>query len=102
MMIQQCQNQLLLFHMELSTYLLLYFRPAHASREKLKVFDLKKTKAVFGPKLCEVLPVIHAISDCDTTSRLFGFSKAATVTKIRDDEALKSHAQVFLTQSMKA
>ena len=38
----------------------------------------------------------------DTTSRLFGFSKAAALRKIRDDEALKSQVRVFLTQSTKA
>ena len=83
----------------LATSLLLYFRSDHASREKLKVVDLKKTKVVLGPMLCEVLPVIHTISSYDTTSRLFGISEAA---KRRDDESLKSQARVFLTQSTKA
>jgi hypothetical protein len=53
----------------------------------LKVWDISKTKKLSWDQLCHVLPVIHAITGCDTTSSLFGIGERLHDIKIFKLEA---------------
>ncbi|CAG2217816.1 unnamed protein product [Mytilus edulis] len=50
--------------------------------------------------MCKVLPIIHAISGCDTTSKLYGVGKVATLKKFIDSPTLKELGEVFLKESL--
>ena len=67
----------------------LYFRSDKTNRTSVKIWDIKKTKAMLGTEICKILPLIHALSGCDTTSRLYGVGKAATFHKIVENEELR-------------
>ncbi|CAG2250736.1 unnamed protein product [Mytilus edulis] len=57
--------------------------------------DLKKTKKLLGEEFCKVLPFVHAISGCDTTSRLFGIGKGQAVKKAQTDVYFMECAHTF-------
>uniref|UniRef100_A0A8W8HXD6 Uncharacterized protein n=1 Tax=Magallana gigas TaxID=29159 RepID=A0A8W8HXD6_MAGGI len=46
-------------------------------------------------------PTLHAISGCDTTSRMFGVSKAATLKKFGEHDFLKTQAQLLCNANAK-
>ncbi|VDI53443.1 Hypothetical predicted protein [Mytilus galloprovincialis] len=50
--------------------------------------------------MCKVLPIVHAISGCDTTSKLYGVGKVATLKKFIDSPTLKELGEVFLKESL--
>lgn len=58
-------------------------------------------KLLLGEELCTLLPLIHAISGCDTTSRIFGVSKAATLKKFGEHDFLKTQAQLLCNANAK-
>ena len=72
---------LLLFHS--STNTTLHYKSDQSNRRAntLKVWDISKTKKLSGDQLCHVLPVIHAITGCDTTSSLFGIGERSSTEK---------------------
>ena len=47
----------------------------------MKVWDISKTQEVLGLDLCHHLPLIHAITGCDTTSRLHEIGNAIAMKK---------------------
>ena len=66
------------------------------SSKYLRVWDIKKTKVLLGPDACHLLPFIHALTGCDTTSRIYGISKGAALKKSTADQQFKLHAEIFL------
>ncbi|CAC5381252.1 unnamed protein product [Mytilus coruscus] len=59
------------------------------------------TKLLLGEELCTLLPLTHAISGCDTTSRMFGVSKAATLKKFGEYDFFKTQAQLLCNANTK-
>ena len=57
---------------------------------KRRVWDIVCLKKQLGKELCSLLPVIHAIAGCDTTSRIFGIGKGAPVKKSQNHHEFKS------------
>lgn len=49
--------------------------------QKVKLWDIKRTKMLLGEELCQLLPAIHSLTGCDTTSNPFGIGKAAALKK---------------------
>ncbi|VDI55510.1 Hypothetical predicted protein [Mytilus galloprovincialis] len=78
----------------------LIFKPNHDKKTKSKIWDINKTKVVLGQDMCKVLPIVHAISGCDTTSKLYGVGKVATLKKFIDSPTLKELGEVFLKESL--
>ena len=75
----------------------LIFRPNHDKKTvKSKIWDISKTTCILGQETCNVIPVIHAISDCDTISKLYGVGKRAALKKFMDSQTLKTLGDVFL------
>ena len=59
---------------------------------KRRVWDIVCLREQLGKELlCSVLPVIHAIGGCDTTSTLFGIGKGAPMKKFQNHYEFKSH-----------
>ena len=67
-----------------------------APLKKIRIWDIKKTKTVIEQELCKILPFVHAISGCDTTSRLFGVGKGQSVKKASNDIYFKERADKFM------
>ncbi|CAC5393642.1 unnamed protein product [Mytilus coruscus] len=65
-----------------------------------KVWDIQKTQQVLGEDVCLQLPFVHAITGCDTTSRLHRIGKPAVLKKIKSDHHLQTQGEVFLKESM--
>ena len=72
---------LLCYHMNTDFHNIVFQSEMKASLKKIRIWDIKKTKTVIGQELCKILPFVHAISGCDTTSRLFGVGKGQNVKK---------------------
>ncbi|CAG2194071.1 unnamed protein product [Mytilus edulis] len=87
---------LLLHHADVTSNSLI-FKSGNVSKVNthIKIWDILKTKLLLGEELCTFLPLIHAISGCDTTSRMFGVSKAATLKKFGEHDFLKTQAQLL-------
>ena len=87
---------LLLYYYECGPMILI-FRPNHDKKiVKSKIWDIGKTTCVLGQETCNVIPVIRAISGCDTTSKLYGVGKRAALKKFMDSQTLKELGDVFL------
>ena len=50
----------------------LYFK---SSKEGGKCWHINSVAEAVGESICRVLPVVHALCGCDTTSRLYGIGK---------------------------
>lgn len=59
--------------------------------QKAKLWDIKRTKMLLGEELCQLLPVIHSLTGCDTTSKPFGTGKAA---------ALKKRSTIYIQETL--
>ena len=71
------------------------------SSKCLRVWDIKKTNELLGPDACRLLPFMHALTGCNTTSRIYGISKGAALKKSTVDRQFKLHAEIFLKESTK-
>ena len=60
-----------------------------------KEWDIIRTKEVLG-SMCRMLSFIHAVTGCDTTSRIFGICKAAALKKLKTSVGMQQQASVFL------
>ena len=69
------------------------------AKKNHKVWHINRLKHVMGPELCLLLLFVHAVSGSDTTSRLYGVGKGATLRKLRSDSAFKEATYVFIWQS---
>ncbi|KAK6186089.1 hypothetical protein SNE40_008194 [Patella caerulea] len=62
---------------------------------KAKVWSMKKTIDVVGRQICSILPAVHALTGCDTTSRIFGVGKANVFKKVRTSVCLQGEFDKF-------
>ena len=59
----------------------LYFRSDKLKSEKCaKVFHINKMKEILGKDICTQLLFIHAMTGCDSTSRIFGIGKKNSIS----------------------
>ncbi|CAG2252807.1 unnamed protein product [Mytilus edulis] len=86
---------LLLFHAEENSKPLVF---QSDKIRKSKVWDIKKTKELLGNEIVDLLPFIHAITGCDTTSRLYGIGKKEGLKRLRENAFFRELASVFLKQ----
>ncbi|CAC5420536.1 unnamed protein product [Mytilus coruscus] len=86
---------LLCYHMNFCHHNIIFQSEMKQSTKKFKVWDLKKTKNVLGEEFRKVLPFVHSISGCDTTSRLFGIGKGQAVKKAQTDAYFMECANTF-------
>ena len=78
----------------------LFFRPEpKANTRDARVWHMKKVKEQLGKELCRSLLFLHAITGCDTTSRLYGVGKATALKKFENALHFKEQANVFSCHS---
>ena len=85
----------LLLHYSITTSKDLFFAPEPKKNAKRRVWDIKNSKSSIGPFVCQHILFLHALSGCDTTSRLFGIGKAAVLKKFKTNATLQQAAKVF-------
>ncbi len=75
----------------------IYFRPEPKASSKVhSVWHVKEVKHQFaGDVVCRNLLFLHAITGCDTTSRLYGVGKATALKKLKNAHYLMEQAKVF-------
>ena len=76
----------------------------HANLENNRIFFFKsEPKQRFSSKTrpCCLLPFIHTLTGCDTTSRVYGISKGAALKNSTADQQFKLHTEIFLKESSK-
>ena len=73
----------------------LYFK---SSNEGGKCWHINSVAEAVGESICRVLPVVHALCGCDTTSRLYGIGKGA-VREVREDNGFLTCIEAFCCQS---
>ena len=61
----------------------------------LRLMDIAHVCSQLGEQVCRNILFIHAIIGCDTTSRLFGFGKTASLTLLQKDTCFRQQAAVF-------
>ena len=87
---------LILYHAH-AEYKNLYFR-SDTKAKATKVYNINRLKVILGNDLCSQLLFIHAITGCDTTSRIFGVGKKATFQKlVKGDSVLQSCSNEFIS-----
>ena len=72
----------------------IYFGDNSKAELKCKIWDIKKTRNVIGNDVADLLPAIHALTGCDTTSRMFGVGKAAALKKLKVSEYYKENLRI--------
>lgn len=89
---------LLCFHANITDHTI--FFTSH-QKNKHRIWNITKTKTNIGNTICRILPVIHAISGCDTTSRLFGIGKGQVYKRFQTALSIQRFSEVFLHESSK-
>lgn len=75
----------------------LYFRPEPKENAKnVRLWNIKTSKEKLGSCICSKLLFVHAITGCDTTSRLYGIGKTTSLSKIQRSDELSKIADVFM------
>ncbi|CAG2245843.1 unnamed protein product [Mytilus edulis] len=92
---------ILLCHLaEKNAHCIFFTTDKQSAMKNSKVWNIQKTQQVLGEDVCHQLPFVHAITGCDTTSRLHGIGKPAVLKKIKSDRHLQTQGEVFLMESM--
>lgn len=90
---------LLLHHMDLAESKEVYFLSDRVNKTG-KIWDIKKTKIHLTDEVCECILFLHALTGCDTTSRIYGLSKGQMLKKVKANSAYyKEVSSHFLTNS---
>ena len=78
----------------------LFFRPEpKANARGTRVWLMKKVQEQLGKEVCRSLLFLHAVTGCDTTSRLYGVGKAKELKKFFDVPYFREQANVFSSHS---
>ena len=89
---------LLCFHGDMDGCDLYFHSEVKSTGKKQRIWDIKSTKNRLGLDTCKLLPVVHAISGCDTTSRLFGVGKSNALKRLTNDRFTRQ-ARIFLDEN---
>ena len=74
----------------------LFFQPEpKANSTKCRSWEIKSVNEKLGQEICPHILFIHAISGCDTTSRLYGIGKGLSLKKLVSDTYFREHVKVF-------
>ena len=63
---------------------------------KIREWQINALQTSLGEKLCYLLPIIHAIGGCDTTSRLYGIGKGLPLKKAMSNSSFAKQLEQVL------
>ena len=86
---------LLCYHAELDVFDLFFQPEPKANSTKRRSWNIKSAKEKLGQEICRHILFIHAISGCDTTSRLYRIGKGLPLKKFVSNTHFREHVKVF-------
>ena len=86
---------LLLHHAEMDAHEVFLKSEPKKSAQQKKIWCIRQSKQLLVPDVCDHTLFIHAILDCDVTSRLFGLGKGLAAKRIKSDFQFCQQAKVF-------
>ncbi|KAK3105425.1 hypothetical protein FSP39_024991 [Pinctada imbricata] len=87
---------LLLHHLTQNLAHDIYFYSDKQTKNDLKIWDLRKTRSALGVDVCSCLAFLHALTGCDTTSRIYGIGKHQALKKtVSHISMVKKAAELF-------
>lgn len=63
---------------------------------KIREWQINALQTSLGEKLCHLLPIIHAIGGCDTTSRLYGIGKGLPLKQAMSNSSFAKRLEQML------
>jgi 5'-3' exonuclease len=73
----------------------IYFICDGKKNKEGKCINVKKFAKKLGTYVCQLLPVLHALGGCDTTSAIFGHGKGTVLKRLNSESSLHCHLQVL-------
>ena len=92
---------LLCYYVSQDAHRLIFRSDSRQSSVKPKVWDIQKTQTILGKETCKLLPLSHALTGCDTTSRIYGISKPAVLKSLLKDDTFRILSASFLNANSK-
>ncbi|KAH3788770.1 hypothetical protein DPMN_166918 [Dreissena polymorpha] len=87
---------LLCYHANMQTHDIVFMSDKNSgTTRKPKIWSVHKTKTVLGTQLCHILPALHALTGCDTNSRIFGIGKGIAFKKAKSSQFLQADFAEF-------
>ena len=83
----------LLHHTDLNAQELFLAPVPKKATKTRRIWCIKQTKELLGPKVCDNILFIHAILGCDSMSRLFGMGKGMAPKKVKNDTSFLGQAK---------
>ena len=90
---------LLLHRYRISDLHPIHFR-SDSKSAAVKLWDIQKTRLSIGDELCHYLPLLHALTGCDTTSTMFGIGKPAVIKLFQKTPSFRKTCEDFLASSI--
>uniref|UniRef100_UPI00358ECD2A uncharacterized protein n=1 Tax=Myxine glutinosa TaxID=7769 RepID=UPI00358ECD2A len=90
---------LLCYHASLDSHDLFFCSESRKTTKKPRIWNIKATKQLLGPDICKHILFLHAVLGCDTTSRLHGIGKGASLKKFKESDIFREQAEVFYAHS---
>lgn len=90
---------LLCHHASLKSCDLFLCSEMRKNTKKPHVWNIKATKQLLGPDVCKHILFLHAVLGCDTTSRLHGIGKGASLKKFKESAKFREQADVFFNNA---
>ena len=86
---------LLCYYTEMDAHDLFFQPEPRANSTRRRVWNIKVLKEKLGQDVCNNILFIHAILGCDTSSRVHGIGKGASLKKFLVSHHFRNQAQVF-------
>jgi hypothetical protein len=72
---------LLIHHVNQQCKRVIFKSDKMAINKKVKIWNIQQTKGFLVEDICHLLPFLHSLTDCDSTSMLFGIGKVIALKK---------------------
>jgi hypothetical protein len=86
---------LLIHHVNQQCKWVIFKSDKMAKNKKMKIWNVQQTKGFLEEDICHLLPFLHSLTGCDSTSRLFGIGKGIALKRL-NQEYLKAQGQLFM------
>ena len=91
---------LLCYHASIASHDLFFCPEPKNNTKQPRIWYIKLTKQCLGPDICQHILFLHAVLGCDTTSRLHGIGKGASLKKIQASNSFRQQTKVLHIHSV--
>ena len=90
---------LLCYHASLESHDLFFCPEPKNNTKQPCTWNIKDVKQRLGPDMCLTILFLHAVIGCDTTYRLHGIGKGASLKKYQTNNSFREQAMVLHSRS---